>query len=134
FKAINDRREISIDRFIYALGIPHVGETTARLFARRYDTLEHFIAEMKEAADPESEARRNLLAIDGVGQVLAEAVIDFFAEPHNQDVLAALARAGVKAIPLPVQEASSPVAGKTIAFTGSLERMTRSEAKARAEQ
>lgn len=134
FKAIDSRREVDLDRFIFALGIRHVGETNARLLARRYDTLDHFIAEMEKAADRESDAWRDLMAIDGVGDVLAEALVDFFAEEHNREALAALKKAGVKAIPLPAQETSSPVAGKTVVFTGSLERMTRSEAKARAEQ
>src|SRR5690606_25511578 len=121
-------------RFIFALGIRHVGETNARLLARSYGTLEHFVEEMEAAADPQSEAWRSLTAIDGVGDVLAGALIDFFAEKHNRRVLKALAEAGVEAVPLAAQETSSPIAGKTVVFTGSLERMTRSEAKARAEQ
>lgn len=134
FAAIDERRKIDIDRFIFALGIRHVGETNARLLSRSYGTLEHFIEEMEKAADPESDARRDLLSIDGVGEVLAGALIDFFAEDHNRDVLQALRDAGVEAVPLPAQETTSPVAGKTVVFTGSLERMTRAEAKARAEQ
>lgn len=134
FRAINLRREVDLDRFIFALGIRHVGETTARLFARSYGTLEHFVDQMEKAADHDSEAWRELNAIDGVGEVLAEAVVDFFAEKHNREVLSALRKAGVRAIPLPAQETMSPIAGKTVVFTGSLERMTRSEAKARAEQ
>lgn len=134
FKAINERRKVGLDRFIFALGIRHVGETNARLLARSYGTLEHFVEEMEAAADPQSEAWRSLTAIDGVGDVLAGALIDFFAEKHNRRVLKALAEAGVEAVPLAAQETSSPIAGKTVVFTGSLERMTRSEAKARAEQ
>ena len=134
FKAINDRRAVDLDRFIFALGIRHVGETNARLLARSYGTLEHFIEEMEKAANPDSEARRELLSIDGVGDVLAESLVDFFAEKHNRDALKALQKAGVTAIPLAAQDTSSPIAGKTVVFTGSLERMTRSEAKARAEQ
>jgi DNA ligase (NAD+) len=134
FAAIDSRRRIELDRFIYALGIRHVGETNARLLARSYGTLDHFIEEMEKAADPESDARRDLMSIDGVGEVLAEALIDFFAEEHNREVLKSLRKAGVEAVPLPPQETSSPVAGKTVVFTGSLERMTRAEAKARAEQ
>ncbi|MGV8996711.1 MAG: NAD-dependent DNA ligase LigA [Parvibaculaceae bacterium] len=133
FAAIDDRRTIDIDRFIFGLGIRHVGETNARLLARSYGTLDHFIDEMEKAADPDSEARRDLMAIDGVGAVLAEALIDFFAEEHNRQVLKSLADAGVTAVPLPAQETTSPVTGKTVVFTGSLERMTRAEAKARAE-
>src|SRR3990167_11113432 len=89
---------------------------------------------MRAAADPESEARAELLSIDGVGEVLAEALTDFFAEKHNRDVIEGLKKAGVKAVPLEAQQTDSPIAGKTVVFTGSLERMTRSEAKARAEQ
>lgn len=134
FKAIDSRRAVDLDRFIFALGIRHVGETNARLFARAYGTLEHFVEEMEKAADRDSDAWRELMAIDGVGEVLGEAVVDFFAEKHNRDALKALQQAGVSAVPLPAQETSSPIAGKTVVFTGSLERMTRSEAKARAEQ
>ena len=134
FAAIDDRRSIDIDRFIFGLGIRHVGETNARLLARSYGTLDHFIEEMEKAVDPESDARRDLMSIDGVGEVLAEALIDFFAEEHNREVLKSLSDAGVVAVPLPAQETSSPVTGKTVVFTGSLERMTRAEAKARAEQ
>ncbi len=134
FDAIDARRVIDIDRFIFGLGIRHVGETNARLLARSYGTLEHFIEEMEKAADRESDAYRELLSIDGVGGVLAEAVIDFFAEQHNREVLDKLAEAGVKAVPLPRQETTSKVTGKTVVFTGSLERMTRAEAKSRAEQ
>lgn len=134
FAAIDERRTIDIDRFIFGLGIRHVGETNARLLARTYGRLEHFIEEMEKAADPESDAHRDLMAIDGVGEVLAEALIDFFAETHNREVLKTLSDAGVVAVPLPAQETTSAVAGKTVVFTGSLERMTRAEAKARAEQ
>ncbi len=134
FAAIDERRTIDIDRFVFGLGIRHVGETNARLLARSYGTLEHFIEEMEKAADTGSDARRDLMSIDGVGEVLAEALIDFFAEEHNREVLQSLKDAGVVAVPLPAQEMSSPVAGKTVVFTGSLERMTRAEAKARAEQ
>lgn len=134
FAAIDERRTIDIDRFIFGLGIRHVGETNARLLARSYGTLDHFIEEMEKAADTESDARRDLMSIDGVGEVLAEALIDFFAEEHNREVLQSLKDARVVAVPLPPQETTSPVAGKTVVFTGSLERMTRAEAKARAEQ
>lgn len=134
FDAIRDRKEIDIDRFIFALGIRHVGETNARLLARSYGTLDHFVEEMKKAADPESDAYRELLSIDGVGEVLAEALIDFFAEQHNLQVLKTLADAGVVTLELPRQETTSKVTGKTVVFTGSLERMTRAEAKSRAEQ
>jgi len=134
FQAIEARKEIELDRFIFGLGIRHVGETTARLLARSYGTLETFVTQMEEAADRDSEAYREFIAIDGVGEVMADAIIEFFAEEHNREVVEALVKAGVKPQPLEAQDSSSPIAGKTIVFTGSLERMTRSEAKARAEQ
>ena len=134
FEAIEARRKVDLDRLIFALGIRHVGETNARLLARSYGTLENFEAQMRAAASREGPAWEELMSIDGVGEVLAEALTDFFDEPHNREVLAGLKEACVEAVPLPAQEAGSPIAGKTVVFTGSLERMTRSEAKARAEQ
>ncbi len=131
--AIDSRRTVGLDRFIYGLGMRHIGETTGRLLARTYGTLDHFVAEMEAAADRESSAWTELLSIDGIGTVVAEALVDFFAEPHNRQVVAALKDAGVDPRPLEKQEISSPVAGKTVVFTGSLETMTRQEAKAKAE-
>ena len=134
FAAIDARRRIDLDRFIFALGIRHVGETNARLLARRYGTIDNFVSQMIAAHDPASEAHAELLSIDGVGEVLADSIIAFFDEAHNIEVLNGLRAAGVEPQPLAAQETSSPVAGKTVVFTGSLERMTRSEAKAWAEQ
>ena len=132
FAAIDERRSIGLDRFIFALGIRHVGETTGRLLARTYGSVEAFIAAMETARDHESEAYKDLIAVDGIGDVVAEAVVDFFAEAHNRDVVAVLLD-GVAPEPLEAADTSSAVAGKTVVFTGSLELMTRSEAKARAE-
>src|SRR5690606_41115088 len=83
FQAIDSRREVDLDRFIFALGIRHVGETNARLLARSYGTLESFEAQMIAAADPVSEARAELLFFGGLGEVLAEARVGFFSENHN---------------------------------------------------
>ena len=139
--AIESRRTAGLDRFIYGLGIRHVGETTGRLLARTYGTLEHFIEEMTAAAaeqvanlaDRNSPAWNELLAIDGIGSVVAEAIVDFFAEDHNRAEIRKLRDAGVDPRPLEKQETNSPVAGKTVVFTGTLNTMTRPEAKARAE-
>ncbi len=143
--AIDARRRIGLDRFIFGLGIRHVGETTGRLLARSYGTLERFIQQMEEAAEEpvdaageapgarKSQAWIDLLALDGIGTVVAEAIVDFFAEPHNRKIIDDLISAGVAPQPLERQETSSPVAGKTVVFTGTLETMTRQEAKARAE-
>jgi DNA ligase (NAD+) len=133
FAGIDARRQMGLDRFIFALGIRHIGETTGRLLARSYTTLEHFVEEMIAAADRESAAWTELLSIDGIGKVAADALVDFFAESHNRQAVQALVDAGVTPNPLEKQATSSPVAGKTVVFTGALETMTRQEAKARAE-
>ncbi|MBV9553972.1 MAG: NAD-dependent DNA ligase LigA, partial [Alphaproteobacteria bacterium] len=132
--AIDDRRRIALDRFINALGIPQVGQATARLLARHYRSLAHWRAEMNAAQDPESPARAGLLDVHGIGADMAADIIGFFAEPHNRDLLDELAReVAVVDYEAPNRGAASPLAGKTIVFTGGLEAMSRSEAKARAE-
>jgi DNA ligase (NAD+) len=134
FKAIAARRRIALDRFIFALGIRHVGETTARLLARFYGTIENFRTAMLEAAKgKDSEAFKELDAIEGIGEVVAEAIADFFAEPHNQRVVDDLLKE-VSPQPLEARATSSAVAGKTVVFTGTMETLTRSEAKAQAER
>jgi DNA ligase (NAD+) len=133
FSAIEARRRISLDRFIFALGIRHVGETNARLLARHFGTFEHLRATARAAADHESEAYAELTAIGGVGEVVADAVVEFFREQHNEEMLDALLDQ-VTPEPLEVVASASPVAGKTVVFTGSLEQMTRDEAKAMAER
>jgi len=132
--AIEERRRISLDRFINALGIPQVGQATARLLARHYRSLAHWRSEMEAAQDPESPARAHLLDVHGIGEDMAADIIGFFAEPHNRAVLDDLAReVTVLDYEAPAQASQSPLAGKTIVFTGGLEAMSRSEAKARAE-
>jgi DNA ligase (NAD+) len=132
--AIEERRRISLDRFINALGIPQVGQATARLLARHYRSLAHWRSEMEAAQDPESPARAHLLDVHGIGEDMAADIIGFFAEPHNRAVLDDLAReVNVLDYEAPAQASQSPLAGKTIVFTGGLEAMSRSEAKARAE-
>ncbi|MEM8687048.1 MAG: NAD-dependent DNA ligase LigA [Pseudomonadota bacterium] len=133
FDAVDERRNVSLDRFIYALGMRHVGETTARLLARTYGTMEALNDALVAAADRESDAWADLVNIDGIGEVVAEALVDFFAEEHNQEVLCDLL-AEVAPEPLEAVASQSPVSGKTVVFTGSLEKMTRDEAKAMAER
>jgi len=132
--AIDERRRIGFDRFINALGIPQVGQATARLLARHYRSLANWRREMEAAQDPTNDARAGLIDIHGIGEEMAADIIGFFAEPHNQAVLDDLSRE-ISALDweAPAQRAASPLAGKTIVFTGSLESMSRSEAKARAE-
>ena len=133
FTAINERRAIALDRFIYALGIPHIGETNARLLARAYGTAKALRDAMRAAAKgKEDEAHQELMSHDGIGPIVAEAIVDFFSEPHNVEVFDKLLNE-VEATPLAAVR-QSPVSGKTVVFTGALERMTREEAKAMAER
>jgi len=126
-EAIERRRTIGLDRFINALGIRHVGETTARLLARHYRSIDAFLDGMK--AD---DALEELQHIEGIGGVVAEAIHDFFDEPHNVKALKRLLE-WLDVTDMAAPAKSSPVSGKTVVFTGTLEKMTRQEAKARAE-
>ncbi|WHA42145.1 NAD-dependent DNA ligase LigA [Agrobacterium larrymoorei] len=133
FDAIDTRREIDLHRLIFALGIRHVGETTAKLLARTYGTYEHFEEAMKAAGDLSGDAWNELNSIEGIGEVVARAIVEFYKEPRNLDVIDRLIRElRPKEAEKPSTE-GSPVAGKTVVFTGSLEKFTRDEAKARAE-
>ncbi len=128
FNAIDARRAIALNRFVYALGIRHVGETNARRLARQFRDW----APLRAAARAPN-AAEELSAVQGIGPVVAEAVADFFAEPRNEAALDALLKE-VTIEPMEAIAAGHPLAGKTIVFTGSLERMTRDEAKAIAER
>ena len=132
FEAIDARRSVELHRFIFALGIRHVGETTAKLLARHYGTFAALRAAMDEAADGESEAWQSLLNIEGIGAIVARSIVEFFKEPHNRDVLDALL-AEVTPEEAEAVQTDSSISGKTIVFTGSLEHLTRSEAKNQAE-
>ncbi|MFN4127285.1 NAD-dependent DNA ligase LigA [Pannonibacter indicus] len=134
FEAINARRRIDLHRFIFALGIRHVGEGNAKLLARAYGSFSAFSAAMEAAQDRSSEAWAELNAIDGIGETVAEAVVQFFGEDHNREALAALLAEVTPQDAEKISAEGSPVAGKTVVFTGSLERMTRDEAKAMAER
>ncbi|CAH1664778.1 NAD-dependent DNA ligase LigA [Chelatococcus asaccharovorans] len=132
FASIEARRHVPVNRFIFALGIRHVGETTARLLARHFGTFDALRDTATRASDPTSDAWVELTAIDGIGIVVAEAIVQFFAEEHNQATLDAIL-AEVTPEPMEAVQTDSPVAGKTVVFTGALERMSRDEAKAMAE-
>ena len=132
--AIDARRDIPLDRFINALGIPQVGEATAKLLARHYVSLARWRRAMEAAGDPESDAWRELTDIHGIGEDMAADIVGFFAEKHNRAILDELGkelRIEDYAVAAPVE--NSPFAGKTLVFTGTLFEMSRSEAKARAE-
>ncbi|MBV9137570.1 MAG: NAD-dependent DNA ligase LigA, partial [Hyphomicrobiales bacterium] len=133
FAAIAARREIPLNRFIYALGIRHVGESTAKELARHFGSAEALQQTAIAAQDQVSEAWGDLTSIEGIGEVVAEALVDFFGEPHNREIVAELLKE-VKVLPLETAAESSAVSGKTVVFTGSLEKITREEAKAMAER
>ena len=126
FAAIEDRREIALDRLIFALGIRHVGQGNAKLLARRYETLRDFEAAVF------GDSLEELLDIDGIGEKVAKALLAFFADDHNKSVWTALVRE-LRVQDMERADTASPVAGQTLVFTGTLERTSRAEAKARAE-
>jgi DNA ligase (NAD+) len=139
FAAIDVRRRIELHRLIFALGIRHIGEGNAKLLARHYGTVEAFRAAMLEAAKGlhedgnSSEAYQDLNDIAGIGDIVADAVVEFFAEPRNVKAFDELLRE-IEVLPAEKPRRSSPVSGKTVVFTGSLTKFTRDEAKAVAER
>jgi DNA ligase (NAD+) len=133
FRAIEAKRRIPMNRLLFALGIRHVGESASALIARHYGNWAEFIAAMEQAAPLEGPAWEDLLAIDGVGEVMATSLVTAFAQPAERASIDRLAeRLEIEDVVAPAAD-GSPVAGKTVVFTGSLEKMTRAEAKARAE-
>ncbi|MDX1401523.1 MAG: helix-hairpin-helix domain-containing protein, partial [Kiloniellales bacterium] len=133
FTAINARRLIAFDRFIYALGIRHVGRENARLLARNYLTPEGLLKAMDAANDREGEAYADLLSIDGIGEAVANAIVEFFTEAHNREVVEDLiSELDIEPFSV-VSTKGSPIAGLTVVFTGKLEAFSRDEAKAKAE-
>ncbi len=133
FAAIKARQTISLERFIYSLGIRHVGETTARALARGYGTYRAFREACRHLAEGNADARQELDAMDQIGDTVIESLTSYFSEPHNTGMVDHLARE-VRVLDAERPAAESPIAGKTIVFTGRLEQMTRDEAKALAER
>jgi DNA ligase (NAD+) len=139
FAAIDARRRIELNRLIFALGIRHVGEGNAKLLARHYGSMENFRSAMAEAAAAQSEASNDSEAyadlnnIGGIGEIVADAVVEFFAEKRNVKALDDLLEE-IEVLPVAQARSDSAVAGKTVVFTGSLEKFTRDEAKASAER
>ncbi len=144
-RAIEARRTLAFARFIYALGIPQVGQTTASWIARHYQTLDQWRAAMRTAVkerakhpderkkpDVIGEAYADLCNIQGIGMTMADDIVGFFAEAHNNQILDELDKELILQAP-EAPSRSSPISGKTVVFTGSLVQMTRDEAKARAE-
>src|SRR5262245_6696941 len=133
FRSIEARRKIPLERFIYALGIRNVGETTARALARGYGSWEAFHDAVQKVAKGDEETRQDMDALDQIGDTVIDALAAYFGEARNRRIVERLAEQ------VDIQDAEKPkrdtaVAGKTVVFTGTLEQMTRDEAKAMAER
>jgi DNA ligase (NAD+) len=133
FDAIDVRRTIALDRFIYALGIRHVGETTALALARGYGSWRAFHDACLKIAKGDAETAAEMDALDQIGDTVIEAVKAYFGESHNRGIVERLKKQ-VEVLDAEKPKTDSAIAGKTVVFTGSLEKMTREEAKAQAER
>jgi DNA ligase (NAD+) len=133
FTAIRERRRIPLDRFIYALGMRHVGETTALVLARGYGSWNAFHTACLEIAKRDEEAIAEMDALDQIGDTVIDSVAAYFSESHNRGIVERLTKE-VTIVDAERPKADSQIAGKTVVFTGSLEKMTREEAKAQAER
>ena len=133
FAAIEQRREIALDRFIFALGIRHVGETTALALARGYGSWKAFHDASLKVAKGDEETIAEMDALDQIGDTVIEAIRAYFGESHNRGIVERLTKE-VKILDAEKPKTDSAIAGKTVVFTGSLEKMTREEAKAQAER
>lgn len=127
FQAITLKKKISLPRFIYALGIRQVGTATALLLARHYGTFAKFRQEM------ENKETGPLVSIDGIGASMATDIVEFFQEQHNQEIINRLLEKITVEEYIDTTNYDSPLSGKTVVFTGTLEQMTRSEAKTKAQ-
>lgn len=127
FRAIRAKRRIELPRFIYALGIRQVGAATARLIARNYGSFRKFMTDMR------NQDTERLLSIDGIGEAMAKDVVEFFKEEHNVSTVNRLLEEITVEDFVDNTNYNSPLSGKTVVFTGTLERMTRAEAKAKAQ-
>jgi DNA ligase (NAD+) len=133
FAAIEQRRTIPLERFIYALGIRQVGETTALALARGYGSWKAFHDASLKVAKGDQEAIAEMDALDQIGETVIESIKAYFAENHNKGIVERLTKE-VTILDAEKPKTDSKIAGKTVVFTGSLEKMTREEAKATAER
>src|SRR5437868_12345605 len=134
FAAIASRRRIALERFIYAIGMRHVGETTALALARGYGSWQAFHEACLKVAKGDEETIAEMDALDQIGDTVIQSVAAYFGESHNRGIVERLTREIDEIIDAEKPKSNSAVAGKTVVFTGSLEKMTRDEAKATAER
>jgi DNA ligase (NAD+) len=132
--AIDQRRDIALDRFIYALGMRHVGDTTARALARGYGSWKAFHDACLKVAKGDEETIAEMDALDQIGDTVIESIKGYFGESHNRGIVERLVKEMDKILDAEQPKSDSKIAGKTVVFTGSLEKMTRDEAKAQAER
>jgi DNA ligase (NAD+) len=133
FAAIQERRSVALERFIYALGMRHVGETTALALARGYGSWQAFHDACLKVVHGDEEAIADMDAIDQIGDTVIKSVAAYFGEDHNRGIVERLTKE-VTILDAEKPKSNSAIAGKTVVFTGSLEKMTRDEAKATAER
>jgi DNA ligase (NAD+) len=133
FAAIEERRRISLERFIFALGMRHVGETTALALARGYGSWQAFHDACLKVADDDAEAIAEMDALDQIGDTVIASIKAYFGESHNRGIVERLTRE-VTILDAEKPKSHSAISGKTVVFTGALEKMTRDEAKAMAER
>jgi DNA ligase (NAD+) len=140
FAAIDDRRDIEFSRFLFSLGIRHIGDTNAKRLARHFISFAALMEAARTAEIPEGKgdkgnaAWQEINGVNGIGGIVAEALVEFFNESHNLEAVKALLGEVTVRDEARVGGVSSPVSGKTVVFTGALERMSRDEAKAMAER
>ena len=133
YRAINDKKQISFERFLCALGIKHVGETTAKILARNYLSFNYFMKSVIASKNKNSQAFENLINISGIGEAAGNTIVDFFSEDHNLIIINELMSL-IKILDyIPSLSVGSKFTGKTIVFTGALDKMSRNEAKSKAE-
>jgi DNA ligase (NAD+) len=130
--AINKVRVLSLDKLIYALGIPQIGQTTAKLLAKHFTVFERFLETILNAHQNDAMVQKELMPIEGIGHGMARDIIDFFQQKHNVQMVEGLLK-HITVLAYTVAD-NLPLSGKTIVFTGSLELISRSEAKAQAEK
>jgi DNA ligase (NAD+) len=133
FGAIEARRKVALERFIYALGMRHVGETTALALARGYGSWDAFHDACLKVAEGDEETIAEMDALDQIGDTVIKSVATYFGEDHNRGIVERLTRE-VTILDAEKPKSNSSIAGKTVVFTGALEKMTRDEAKATAER
>jgi DNA ligase (NAD+) len=134
FNAIEAKRKIPLNKMLYALGIRHVGENSASLLSKHYKSFDNLRKSMDEAKNMEDKKWSELLSIDGVGEILAKTIVQVFCNPSQRKIINNLVDELEIESELNVLVSDSAVDGKVVVFTGSLERMTRSEAKISAEK